>query len=143
MTFALGLVVVLGASLLTALACTPLARMLAVRVGAVAKPTNDRWHKEPTALLGGVAMVVATAAGLAAATLLVGSRWADVPATAVSRPALAVGLSAALMFVVGLVDDLFHLRAQTKFLFALLGGVILFSLGAVLPLTPWYTGNVV
>jgi len=34
------------------------------------------------------------------------------------------------------VDDLTHLRAQTKFLFQLLGGVILFSLGAVLPLTP-------
>jgi len=71
---------------------------LAFRVGAVARPTNDRWHKEPTALLGGVAMLVATAAGIAAATLIVGNRWADVPSTAVSRPALAVGLSAALMF---------------------------------------------
>src|SRR6266487_528916 len=98
MTFALGLGVVLGGSLLTALLCTPLARMLAFRVGAVARPTNDRWHKEPTALLGGVAMVVATGAGLVAATLLVGNRWSDVPATAASRPALAVGLSAALMF---------------------------------------------
>jgi len=143
MTFALGLSVVLGGSLLTALLCTPLARALAFRVGAVARPTNDRWHKEPTALLGGVAMVVATLAGLAAATLLVGNQWADVPAAAVSRPALAVGLSAALMFVVGLVDDLVHLRAQTKFLFQFLGGVILISLGAVLPLTPWYVANVV
>jgi len=143
MTFALGLGVVLGASFLTALLCTPLARALAFRVGAVARPTNDRWHKEPTALLGGVAMLVATAAGIAAATLIVGGRWTDVPSTAVSRPALAVGLSAALMFVVGLVDDIAHLRAQTKFLFQLLGGVILFSLGAVLPLTPFYTGNVV
>ena len=88
-------------------------------------------------------MILATAAGIAAATLIVGGRWADVPATAVSRPALAVGLSGGLMFLVGIVDDLAHLRAQTKFLFQLLGGVILFSLGAVLPLTPWYTGNVV
>jgi len=56
MTFALGIGVVLGASFLTALLCTPLARALAFRVGAVARPTNDRWHKEPTALLGGVAM---------------------------------------------------------------------------------------
>jgi UDP-GlcNAc:undecaprenyl-phosphate GlcNAc-1-phosphate transferase len=88
-------------------------------------------------------MALATAAGLVAATLLVGNRWAGVPETAVSRPALAVGLSAALMFLVGLVDDIVKLRAQSKFLFQLLAGVILVSLGAVLPLTTWYVANVV
>jgi len=46
------------------------------------------------------------------------------------------------MFFVGLVDDLVKLRAQSKFLCQLLAGVILVSLGAVLPLTPSYGANV-
>ena len=38
-----------------ALALTPLVRMLARRLGFVAKPKIDRWHKKPTAMMGGVA----------------------------------------------------------------------------------------
>src|SRR5439155_27364787 len=50
--------------------------------------------------------------------------------------------STALMFVVGLADDVLRLRAQTKFLFQTLGAVCLVSLGAVLQLTPSYVVNV-
>ncbi len=142
MSIALGITLIVGTSVSAALVCTPLARMLALRIGAVARPTSDRWHKRPTALLGGVAIVGATAAGFAAATLLAGNGWVFRPETATARPALGVGLSAALMFFVGLVDDLVKLRAQSKFLWQLLAGVILVSLGAVLPLTHWYGANV-
>jgi len=38
------------------LALTPLVRMLARRWGAVASPKADRWHKKPTAMLGGIAI---------------------------------------------------------------------------------------
>jgi len=128
-----GIGIVLGTSTLAALLCTPLARALAVRVGAVARPTSDRWHKEPTALLGGVAILLATGAGLAAATFIVGDGWAVGWRIARASPALGVVLSTALMFVVGLVDDLVRLRAQSKFLFQLLAGAILLSLGAIFP----------
>ena len=136
----IGTGVLIGASAVAALACTPLARRLAFRVGAVATPKSDRWHKRPTALLGGVAIVAASIAGLLTAMLIMGSGIrADTVST---RPALGIGLSAAVMFVVGLVDDLVRLRAQTKFLFQLLAGVVLVSLGSLLPLTPWYVANV-
>ena len=46
------------------------------------------------------------------------------------------------MFIVGLADDVSRLRAQTKFLFQLLGAVSLVSLGAVLQLTLSYVANV-
>src|SRR5260370_40666601 len=39
-----------------ALLFTPLGRMLGRRWGFVAKPKTDRWHKNPTAMMGGVAI---------------------------------------------------------------------------------------
>src|SRR5206468_11946899 len=57
--------------------------------------------------------------------------------------ALGVGLSAALMFLVGLLDDAVRLRAQLKFVLQLLAGVTLLSFGGLLDVTPWYVGNVV
>ena len=39
-----------------ALALTPVVRKLARRWGFVAKPKSDRWHKNPTAMMGGVAI---------------------------------------------------------------------------------------
>jgi len=140
MTSLLGTGAIIGSSALTSLVCTPLARRLAFRIGTVARPTSDRWHKRPTALLGGLAIAAATVDGLLTATLIVGSGIS--PETSVARPALGIGLSAAVMLVVGLVDDIVRLRAQTKFLFQLLAGVVLVSLGAILPLTPWYVANV-
>ena len=44
--------------LAASLALTPVCRELARRFGYVAKPKEDRWHKKPTALLGGIAIVV-------------------------------------------------------------------------------------
>src|SRR5438105_14257482 len=140
MTPLLGTAVITGASVVAALVCTPLARRLAFRVGAVAKPVSDRWHKQPTGLLGGVAIVVATVAGLLTATRIVGSGISL--ETASSRPALGIALSAVVMFLVGLVDDVVRLRAQTKFLFQLLAGWVLVGLGPALPLAPWFLAHV-
>jgi len=144
MSPAVGIVIILGTSLLASLVFTPLVRRLAFRLRLIAHPTSDRWHKQPTALLGGVAIAMATVIGLAAATFLVGDGWAVRPASEIARPqvALGVAISALLMFIVGLTDDIVRLRAQTKFLYQLLAGVTLVSLGAVLPLTPSYVANV-
>lgn len=142
MSPAVGIVIILGTSLAASLLFTPLVRKLAFRLSLIAHPTSDRWHKRPTALLGGVAIALATAVGLAAATFLVGDGWAVRRSGASAQPALAVGISSLLMFIVGLADDVVRLRAQTKFLFQLLAGIVLVSLGAVVPLTSSYAGNV-
>ncbi len=47
------------AALLSAL-LTMAVRMFARAYGYVAKPKSDRWHKRPTAMLGGVAIFLAT-----------------------------------------------------------------------------------
>ena len=43
-----------------ALGLTFAVRELARRYGFVAKPKSDRWHKRPTAMMGGVAIFLAT-----------------------------------------------------------------------------------
>ena len=48
-----------AASFCLALILTPLVRALARRFGFVAVPKTDRWHKKPTAMLGGAAQRLA------------------------------------------------------------------------------------
>jgi UDP-GlcNAc:undecaprenyl-phosphate GlcNAc-1-phosphate transferase len=88
---------------LTAALLTPVVARLARARGVVAAPRRDRWHKAPTPLLGGVAIYFAS--------MLVVLTFANVDAR------LAVVLfGATLLFITGLVDDLVHLRPQTKLL---------------------------
>jgi len=96
-----------------AVALVPLCRRLAVRVGRVAQPRADRWHRRPIAMLGGVAIAIA----LFASTSLF-----DVVTT---RPIVAG--CALLAFLTGLVDDLTTLKASTKLIVQIaLGSALLF-----------------
>jgi UDP-GlcNAc:undecaprenyl-phosphate GlcNAc-1-phosphate transferase len=84
-----------------ALVGTPLAMWLARRVGAVAPPRVDRWHKRPTPLMGGIAIL----AGHTIALLLFAPLRIEV-----------VGLlvAGAAIFGLGLFDDLRPLRPSVK-----------------------------
>ncbi len=84
-----------------ALALTPLCRAVAHRLGYIARPKEDRWHKKPTALFGGVAIVLATLAVVLAAGAVTMELWELV----------ACGVAIAAF---GLIDDLLRLKASTK-----------------------------
>jgi len=143
MSVVLAIAAIVGVSLVAALIFTPLARAMARRVGAVTQPSSDRWQKPPTPLFGGVAIFLATVAGLTTAAFIVGDGWAVRLIGTGARPALGLATSAVLMLVVGLVDDLVGLRPPVKFLLQIMAGVSLLSLGGVLQVTPWYVVNVV
>jgi UDP-GlcNAc:undecaprenyl-phosphate GlcNAc-1-phosphate transferase len=81
-----------------------------------AAPRVDRWHHEPTPLLGGVAIYGAFSLGLLAALPLSG--WL-----------VGLLLLTTLVFSVGLLDDLRDLRPQTKVLAQLVSGLLLYSFG--------------
>jgi UDP-GlcNAc:undecaprenyl-phosphate GlcNAc-1-phosphate transferase len=85
---------------LAALRRSPLATRL------VAVPSSDRWHERPTPLLGGIGIFAGFSAGL----------WLAVAAGAFepSRQLLGIYAGVALLFVAGLVDDLYHLRPLVK-----------------------------
>jgi UDP-GlcNAc:undecaprenyl-phosphate/decaprenyl-phosphate GlcNAc-1-phosphate transferase len=110
------LVLFLG-SFLLCLGLTPVVRRLAISTGQVAVPKDTRWHKQETALLGGVAIFASVMPAWIVACLLLG--WEDF-----GRPYLPVILCASGMFVLGLVDDLVNMDPQHK----LTGQIILASI---------------
>jgi UDP-GlcNAc:undecaprenyl-phosphate GlcNAc-1-phosphate transferase len=87
-------------ALTLSLLLVPVFRGLARRLGLVAHPKNDRWHRRPTALLGGVAIACALFGGLLASDAIR------------SQPVLLV--CAGLIFALGLTDDLISLKPSTK-----------------------------
>lgn len=89
-----------GIALAAAAAVTPLVRAFATRAGLLSVPVGNRWHRRPVALLGGIAIVVAFAAGLLAS------------GTAAALGALLVYCG--LMSALGMADDLRHMRPGAK-----------------------------
>lgn len=114
--------VIAGASFVIGLLMTLAVRRFARSRGFVAKPKSDRWHKRPTAMLGGVAIFLSTAI----------MYLFFVPLT---RDAFVVLGGGALLFLVGLVDDLLSIRPYQKLIGQLIGAGILVSFGLKLPLT--------
>jgi UDP-GlcNAc:undecaprenyl-phosphate GlcNAc-1-phosphate transferase len=88
----------LGA-LAMSLVLTPLCRMVARRLGLTAKPKEDRWHQQATAMFGGVAIVLPTL--ILGATLGTQDVWQLIA---------CAGAIAAF----GFVDDLLSLKPSTK-----------------------------
>lgn len=97
-------------------------REFAIRRGVVAKPKTDRWHKRPTAMLGGVAIMLAS----------VIAYFVLVPKT---EGSLVVMGGAVLLFFVGLIDDLVNIRPYQKLIGQLAGAGLLVVSGLTLPLT--------
>ena len=96
----LHLAAVFGTALAASVVLTPVVRALATRAGLLAAPVDNRWHRRPVALLGGLAIVGAFAAGLLAS------------GTTSHLGALLVYCG--LMFTLGTVDDLWHMRPLAK-----------------------------
>jgi UDP-GlcNAc:undecaprenyl-phosphate GlcNAc-1-phosphate transferase len=107
-------------------ALTPLVRALARRVGMVAKPKIDRWHKKPTALLGGVGIFLAVT--ITYLLLLPPSPYTRV-----------VMLASAFLFLVGLLDDIFHAKPYQKLIGQVMGAAVVVYYGLTLP----WTGSLV
>src|SRR5687767_9071504 len=109
-------------SMALAIGLTFAVRALAHRVGFVAKPKSDRWHKRPTAMMGGVAIFLTTLLMYAA----------FVPKTSES---LIIVAASSFLFIVGLLDDILNIKPYQKLIGQLIGAIIIVGLGPRLPLT--------
>src|SRR5712671_4443992 len=109
-------------SLVLALALTPVVRALARRWGFVAKPKVDRWHKNPTALMGGVGIWLAVTGTYLFLVPHSPQRWVVVGA-------------ASFLFLVGLVDDWLHIKPYQKLIGQVIGAAIVVNYGLALPWT--------
>jgi UDP-GlcNAc:undecaprenyl-phosphate GlcNAc-1-phosphate transferase len=111
-----------AASFCLALILTPLVRAVARRFGFVAVPKTDRWHKKPTAMLGGVAI------------------WLSVVITSLAFSlqityGKEILLASTFLFLVGLVDDLIHVKPYQKLIGQILGAAFVVYYGLALPWT--------
>jgi UDP-GlcNAc:undecaprenyl-phosphate GlcNAc-1-phosphate transferase len=109
-------------SLALAAVLTYAVREVASRTGFVAKPKSDRWHKRPTAMMGGVAIFLTTVIAYAL----------FVPKTPESL--IIIGASS-FLFLVGLFDDILNIKPYQKLFGQLIGATMIIGLGPKLPIT--------
>jgi UDP-GlcNAc:undecaprenyl-phosphate/decaprenyl-phosphate GlcNAc-1-phosphate transferase len=114
-----------AASFVLAVLLTPLVRAFARRYGFVAAPKSDRWHKKPTAMLGGTAIWLSV---LITHTVFISG-------TTYGRFIL---LASTFLFIVGLVDDLLHIKPYQKLIGQVMGAAYVVYYGLSLP----WTGSV-
>jgi UDP-GlcNAc:undecaprenyl-phosphate GlcNAc-1-phosphate transferase len=110
-----------------AAALTPVVIIVARRFDWVAEPTDDRWHRDTTALMGGIAIYIGVAVAVYLFTGL--------------RIGLAFAASSTLMFISGLVDDRFTMRPVFKVILQLGAAIIFVSFGHMFEVgvSRWFT----
>ena len=125
---ALGYGIVFAVAAAVTFITTPLVRRLAIRVGAVVGPEERRVHKVPTPTLGGGAMFIAFLVAMVVAGQL--DSFGNVFQGS-SEP-LGVVISAAVIFAVGLIDDVREVSAPAKVAGMVLAGGVLSLLGVTM-----------
>ena len=108
------------AAVVTAL-LTPVSRVIAIRVGAVAQPDARKVHEKATPSLGGLAMFGGIAAGLLTA-------WAMGTFDPVFRSITDIAgivIAGLIIFLVGATDDIRDVSAPAKVAGIVLAGVVL------------------
>jgi UDP-GlcNAc:undecaprenyl-phosphate GlcNAc-1-phosphate transferase len=132
-------VVPIGLVLAAAWAGTGMMHRLGVRYGWVAPPRADRWHSAPRALHGGAGFYLPFLAGatwILAQRVDVGrsaSPWLTAPPELVLAAAAVLG--SALMFGLGLWDDVTPLRPVTKLTGQVVAASLFIFAGGTFPIT--------
>lgn len=109
-----------GLSILISLLLIPLIRRQSLRRSYVARPREDRWHRAPTPVLGGVGIFAAFILSLLILSLIYGQR-------AEIRWGLLAG--SGLMFLLGVYDDLRPVTPPAKLLGQILAATLVVFLG--------------
>jgi UDP-GlcNAc:undecaprenyl-phosphate GlcNAc-1-phosphate transferase len=121
------------------LAATPVVRFFALKKGWIAFPTEERWHKKPTAMLGGIAIYI----GFSTALSFLADFSSIAPhflrtSDSLNLPSLGavIWIGMTFLFVVGLLDDFLHIKPQTKLIGQILAASLVAFLGFRLH---WFT----
>jgi UDP-GlcNAc:undecaprenyl-phosphate GlcNAc-1-phosphate transferase len=107
-------------SFVAGLILVPAVRTLSFKLGRVARPREDRWHRQPTPTLGGVAIYLALLVGVVVNTAISGT-WGEVQWD-------LLGVSS-LVFLLGLYDDLKQMSPPAKLMGQILAAAAAVFLG--------------
>ena len=123
------------AALVTTLACTPLARRIAIAVDAVDYPSARRINKEPIPRMGGIAIFLGIVAAFVVQYL--GTTYFGWPAVLVPSPKLQVDywllvLAFLVIFFTGLLDDRYSLKPLQKLLGQVIAAILAVAAGLVI-----------
>ena len=89
-------------SLILSLVLTPIVRKAMLKFGILDMPSESRWHRQPVALMGGIAIFIS----FALVALL---------RVELKREILVILLGGGIIFALGFLDDLFGTRPKVKF----------------------------
>ena len=103
-------------SLALSLCFTPLLIKVAHKFGCVAKPSQARWHKNTTALLGGVAIFVS----FVVCVLLF---------VKVDTKIIGLLVASSVIFLIGLADDIVQIKPQLKLIGQIIASCIIVFFG--------------
>ena len=97
-----------------------LIRVICLKVGFLAKPRDDRWHRTPTPTLGGIGLFLAVLICVLLYANFSG-KWTEI------RWGVLIGSS--IVFILGLYDDIRHLSPQSKLIGQFLAASVVVFLG--------------
>ena len=92
-------------------------KYLAVKKGWIAFPVKERWHKKPTALMGGIAIYISTAFPLffmSDLASLIPHITKNTGTQGLPAIDAAIWIGMTLLFILGLLDDFIRIKPQTK-----------------------------
>ncbi len=122
----LTLYVIIGITCVLSLILTPIVIKFSIKHGFVDIPKDSRRvHSKPMPRIGGVAIVSSMFIGFLIYFLVT----KDIPSIALSKKFLGYALGGLSIFLMGLIDDIFTLRARKKFIFQLVAGILVYAFG--------------
>ena len=122
-------VIISFVSVIISLVLTPIVRKMMLKLGVIDVPGEDRWHRQPIALLGGIAIFVS----FALAVLL---------RVELKREILVILLGGGVIFALGLLDDIFGTHPRIKFAVQILVALGVAHFGVVSKILPYHWMNI-
>ena len=110
-------------ALILSLFLTPLIIKAAYKFNFMARPNQLRWHKNTTALLGGV--------GIYLAFLIPVLLFARI-----DKAVIGLLTGSSLVFLIGLVDDIFHIKPQLKLIGQIFVSCVILAFGISFEIIP-------
>lgn len=108
------------------LALTPIVIKMAKKYNLVDIPKDERRvHNKPMPRVGGIAIVISMFIGLGIYYLIT----KNIPSIALNKKFIGYLIGGVVIFAMGLIDDIFNLKARYKFLFQLFAAIIVYVFG--------------
>ncbi len=121
---------------LSAFVATPLVRRLAMRIGAIDRPSDRKVHPKPTPTLGGLALWFAVVVGLGVAWLI--PTFRDL--FRISLEPLGAAVGATIIVALGAIDDIRGISAPAKVAGQVLAAGVLIAVFGVQLFYFWWPG---